>query len=145
MLCSICNKKPAVVFVNKQDENGNSKVVGYCADCAKEKGINPMEALLKQTNLSEKDLTNMTKQIENIVNNMAENMDMDSLSEQMNDMDPDELEEIGKNGGIQFGAIPIGSIFSGMFGANSNDSNSSDSTYSEKKKVKIDKEKKKDF
>ncbi len=144
MLCSICNKNTAVVFINKTDENGKTKLVGYCSECAKENGINPMETLMKQANLTEKDLNNMTKQIENIVNNMAQNMDMDSLSEQINDVDPDELE---KNDGmpIQFGAIPLGSIFSNMFGENSdNSSTDSSASSSGKKKVKIDKEKRKD-
>ncbi len=142
MLCSICNKNTAVIFVNKQDENGKTKLEGYCASCAKERGINPIENLMKQGNLTEADLNNMTKQIENIVSNMTENIDMDSISEQMNDMDPDELDEIEKNGGmpISFSAIPIGSIFSNMLGGNNN----SDSSSNEKKKVKIDKEKKKD-
>ena len=123
MLCSIC-----------------------CANCAKEHGINPIENLMKQSNLTEKDLNNMTKQIENIVSNMAENIDIDSISEQMNDMDPEDLEEMENNIGmpISFSAIPIGSIFSNMVGGNGNENTSSDSSSTEKKKVKIDKEKKKD-
>ncbi len=146
MLCSICNKNTAIIFVNKQDENGNQKLEGYCAQCAKKMGINPIENLMKQSNLTEKDINNMTKQIENIVNNMAENMDIDNISEQMNDMDSEELDEIEKNGGmpISFSAIPLGSIFSNMLGQNNSDNTSSDSSSSEKKKVRIDKEKKKD-
>ena len=146
MLCSICNKNTAVVFVNKQDENGNTKLVGYCAQCAKENGINPLENLMKNSNLTEKDLDNMSKQIENIVSNMAENIDMDSISEQMNDMDPEELDEIEKDNGmpISFSAIPLGSIFTNMFGGNNSENASSDNSSTEKKKVKIDKEKKKD-
>ena len=146
MLCSICNKNTAIIFVNKQDENGNPKLEGYCAQCAKKMGINPIENLMKQSNLTEKDINNMTKQIENIVNNMAENMDIDNISEQMNDMDSEELDEIEKNGGmpISFSAIPLGSIFSNMLGQNNSDNTASDSSSSEKKKVKIDKEKKKD-
>lgn len=149
MLCSICNKNTAVIFINKVDENGKQKLEGYCTKCAKEQGINPMEALMKQANLSEQDLNDMTKQIENIVSNMAENMDMDHLSEQMseqmNDMDPEELENM-QGMPIGFGAIPLGSIFSNMFTPNSEETepNASPNSSSEKKKVKIDKEKKKD-
>ena len=62
MLCSICKKNQAVIFVNKQDENGKPKTEGYCYDCAKKQGINPVESLMKQANLSEKDLNDMTKQ-----------------------------------------------------------------------------------
>ena len=147
MLCSICNKNTAVVFVNKQDENGNTKLEGYCASCAKERGINPLENLIKNSNLTEKDLDTISKEIESIVSNMAENIDMDSISEQMNDVDPEELEEMEKNGGmpISFSAIPLGSIFSNMFsGGGHDESATSNSSFAEKKKVKIDKEKKKD-
>ncbi len=148
MLCSICNKNTAVVFINKQGEDGKTKVEGYCYDCAKKHGINPMDTLMKQANLTEKDLNDMTKQIESMVTDMAQNIDMDALSEQMNNMDQEELDKIEEQGGmpIQFGAIPLGSIFSNMFGANSENGNadSEANASSEKKKVKIDKDKKKD-
>ena len=55
----------------------------------KKQGINPLK------NLSQTDMNNMTKQIENIVSNLAENMDLDSFSEQLDDMDPEDLEKNG--------------------------------------------------
>ena len=145
MLCSICNKNTAVVFINKKDEKGNPKVEGYCSSCAKEHGINPMEQLMKQANLSEKDLNDMTKQIENMVSGLAQNMDMDKLSEEMNEMDSEELENMNAMP-IGFSAIPIGSIFSNMFGTNNDETgtNNASNSSGERKKVKIDKEKKKD-
>lgn len=144
MLCTICNKNTAVVFLNKQEENGTQKLEGYCAQCAKKLGINPLEALMKQSNLTQDDLNNMTKQIESIVNNMAENIDIDEISSKMEDMDQEELDRIQKSGmPIGFGAIPLGSIFSNMFGGNEEDTSTSSSS-NEKKKVKVDKEKKKD-
>lgn len=144
MLCSICNKNQAVIFINKQGEDGKQKMEGYCYECAKKQGINPMESLMKQANLSEKDLDDMTKQIENMMSDLTQNMDVDTLSEQMEDVDMDDLSE--EKSPIQFGAIPLGSIFSGMFG-NSNheeaseDATSSNSASGEKKKVKVKKEK----
>ena len=145
MLCSICNKNQAVIFINKQDD-GKQKMEGYCYECAKKQGINPMESLMKQANLSEKDLDDMTKQIETMMSDLTQNMDVDSLSEQMEDMDLEDLSE--EKSPIQFGAIPLGSIFSGMFGNSSNDegsedtnTSSSNTTSSEKKKVKVKKEK----
>ena len=143
MLCSICNKNQAVIFVNKQDANGNPKTEGYCYDCAKKQGINPMESLMKQANLSEKDLNDMSKQIENIVADFAQNIDMDALSKQMDDIDPDELaEKTNDNAPIHFSAIPLGSIFSGMFGGSSSDEEQAETTSTtEKKKVKVKKDK----
>ena len=145
MLCSICNKNQAVIFINKQGEDGKQKMEGYCYECAKKQGINPMESLMKQANLSEKDLNDMTKQIETMMSDLTQNMDVDALSEQMEDMDMDDLSE--EKTPIQFGAIPLGSIFSGMFGNSSseeeaeNASTSSNTTSGEKKKVKVKKEK----
>jgi len=138
------------VFVNKKGEDGQNKLEGYCYECAQKQGINPMQSLMKQANLSEKDLNDMTKQIEGMLNNMAENMDMDALAEQMNETnigneDDDDDETSEKNPtGIQFSAIPLGSIFSNMFGGNSennSDTNTNNSTPSEKKKVKVEKKK----
>ena len=92
----------------------------------------------------------MTKQIEGMLNNMAENMDMDALAEQMNEANAGSEEEEDNESseknpmGIQFSAIPLGSIFSNMFGGNSentSDSNTDNSTSSEKKKVKVEKKK----
>ncbi len=150
MLCSICNKNTAVVFVNKKGEDGQTKLEGYCYECAQKQGINPMQSLMKQANLTEKDLNDMTKQIEGMLNNMAENMDMDALAEQMNEANAGSEEEEDNESseknpmGIQFSAIPLGSIFSNMFGGNSentSDSNTDNSTSSEKKKVKVEKKK----
>ena len=52
MLCSICNKNTAVIFINKQLPDNASETIGYCYDCAKKKGINPIEALTKNANIS---------------------------------------------------------------------------------------------
>ena len=62
MLCSQCNKNNAVIFINKQDDKGNTSLEGLCYDCAKKRGINPIDNLMKQANLSEDDLNNMSKQ-----------------------------------------------------------------------------------
>ena len=129
-LCSVCGKNPAVIFLNKKDENGKSISKGYCLECAQKQGINPLK------NLSEKDMNNMTKQIENIVSNLAENMDLNSLSEQMEDMDPEDIEKMEQGTPIFGAAIPLGSIFSNMFGESQDESAGSSS---EKKKVKVEK------
>ena len=34
MLCSICKKNTAVIFVNKRGEDGKAEVEGLCYDCA---------------------------------------------------------------------------------------------------------------
>ena len=141
MLCSDCKKNNAVVFVNKKDDNGKNTLEGYCYDCAKKRGINPIDSLMKQANLSEDDLNNMTQQFEEMFNDMSANMNFSDVQEESDDSyNPDEV-----NSAMQFGAIPLGSIFSNMFG-NSNGENSntgnesnSNSSSTSKKKVKVDK------
>ena len=135
MLCSDCKKNNAVVFVNKKDTDGKNTLEGYCYDCAKKRGINPIDSLMKQANISEDDLNNMTEQFESMFKDMSENMNFENIQEETeNTYNPDE-----NTTGMQFGAIPLGSIFSNMFGNTNNDTNNADSNTSGKKKVKIDK------
>ena len=142
MICSQCNKNNAVVFINKQDDNGKTSIEGLCYDCAKKRGINPLDNLMKQANISEEDLSNMTEQFEAMFNDMSENGDLKDLQENlMNIEDNDSDDDNSEMSGMQFGAIPLGSIFSNMFGASNNENDNSNGR--EKKKVKVDKKSKK--
>ena len=132
MLCSICNKNTAVIFVNKQLPDKSFATEGLCYDCAKKKGINPLEALSKQANLSEEDMKDMANQIENMFKDMSDNIDIDAII----DMESGE-NNFDDNGEIPNGAIPLGSIFSNMFGMKNNSENTDGSTSSNKKKVKV--------
>ena len=133
MLCSDCKKNSAVVFVNKKDKDGKNTLEGYCYDCAKKRGINPIDSLMKQANLSEEDLNNMTEQFESMFKDMSENMNFPETQENTDSYDDN------ANKGVEFGAIPLGSIFSNMFNPNEESSNESDTNNSGKKKVKVDK------
>ena len=136
MLCSDCKKNNAVVFINKKDNDGKSALEGYCYDCAKKRGINPIDSLMKQANLSEDDLNNMSQQFESMFKDMSENMNFNNIQE----ISDDSYNSDDTNKGFQFGAIPLGSIFSNMFGTQNNEnSSSSDENSTGKKKVKVDK------
>ena len=134
MLCSICNKNTAVIFLNKI-ENGKSSVEGLCYNCAKEKGINALEVLAKQSNLSEDELNDMSSQLENIFND---------ISESFSSVDGEEMQSLGPM---------LGSIFGiGKKSDSDNEENpsspSQSSNSAERKKVKTEKrpkEKKKRF
>ena len=93
MLCSICKKNTAVIFINKI-EDGKNSVEGLCYNCAKEKGINPLEVLAKQSNLSEDELNDMSSQLENIFNDITENI---------SGSDGDDMQSIGPLLGNIFG------------------------------------------
>ena len=137
MLCSICNKNTAVIFINKQDETGKQELQGLCYECAKAKGINPIDSLMKQANLSENDLNDMTKQLETIVKDMANNIDLSSIDP--SSFTSDDSTNFEDNPTPQFSAIPLGSIFSNMFGENAEGAQESSS---DRKKVKVDKKSK---
>lgn len=130
MLCSICHKNMAVIFTKKIDGD-KSSMEGLCYNCAKEKGINPLEVLAKQANLSEEELNDISKQFENIFDDISENLNIDELGD----------EEMQGNG------IPLGSIFSNMFGSKEQ-YDKQDDNFNGKKRVKTEKkpkEKKKSF
>ena len=76
-------------------------------------------------------------------NDMAENGELQNFQENlinMEDNDSDDSDDSEKPE-MQFGAIPLGSIFSNMFGASNNENDNSNDR--EKKKVKVDKKSKK--
>ena len=115
MLCSICKKNTAVIFINTVKDN-KTEVEGLCYACAKGKGINPLDILSKQANLSDAELNNMSQQFEHIVKELSENFnDIDSSKDS------------------------LGSIFSNMFNENSEASFEDTDGSNTKKKVKVDK------
>lgn len=121
MLCSICKKNPAIIFVNDKNDNGEDKLDGFCYNCAKEKGINPLEVLANQSNILDGDklnLEDMTSQFEDIFKDITDTLSNSDLS-----LD-------GMNGT----AIPLGAIF-GVKQENKEQETSSNSN----KKVKVDK------
>ena len=121
MLCSVCNKNVAVIFINKM-ENNKKSIEGLCYNCAKEKGINPLEVLAKQANLTEEDLDDMSKQFEDLFGDIAENLNTQDIN----------TENINKDGNLS-----LGSIMSNMFTGKSNNSNVENS--SDKRKIKVEK------
>ena len=129
MVCSECKKNTAVIFINKV-ENGKTETEGLCYSCAKKRGINPLEVIAKQSNLTDEELQDMSSQLENIFNDLSENMGELNLDEN----------------GQGLGAV-IGNIF-GMNNQEENKEANSSSQDSGRKKVKTEKrpkEKKKKF
>ena len=148
MLCSECNKNPAILFY-KKIENGKESIEGYCYDCAKKKGINPNEVLAKQNEILSADkvnLNDMTKQFESIFKDLAENINLEDLEniEGAIAFGPVDTNNDAENPNrISGTAIPLGSIFSNMFAQNNNKNNEQDETEPSngRKKVKVEKRK----
>ena len=134
MLCSNCNKNTAVIFINKQMPDNTFKSEGLCFECAKKRGINPIEAIKNQSNISEEDLENMKSQLESVFKDMSENLNMDEI------IDNQDIESFDENGEMPGGGIPIGAIFSNIFGGENKEGEETlGSSSGEKKKVKVDK------
>ena len=146
MLCSECNKNPAILFY-KKIENGKESMEGYCYDCAKKKGINPNEVLATQNNILSKDKVNfsdMTEQFESIFKDLAENINLEDIENiegaitfNTQDENGDKDENAPKISGA---AIPLGSIFSNFIGQN-NKKDEQEEPSNGRKKVKVEKKK----
>ena len=137
MICSVCNKNTAVVFINKV-ENGKKTVEGLCYNCAKEKGINPLEVLAKNANISNEELEDMSNQFENILKDFSENMNLEALGINSEDME---------NLGADDESNPIKNIFgifkSGNIGQEKSTSSENEETPNQSgKTVKVQKKQK---
>ena len=72
MLCSVCKKNVAVIFINKMSKDGeNSGVEGLCLECAKKRGIDPLKGM---KNVSKDDLNKISDQFESMINSMNPEM-----------------------------------------------------------------------
>ena len=127
MICSVCNKNTAVVFLNKI-ENGKKTVEGLCYNCAKEKGINPLEVLAKNANITNEELEDMSNQFESILKDFSENMNLEALGITQEDLENfenmEEATEENEN--------PMKNIF-GIFKATNSNDNSNSSSENESK------------
>ena len=126
MLCSICKKNTAVIFIDKQGQDGKKELEGLCYDCAKKRGINPIDTMAKQSNLSEKDIQDLTNKLDDMFKNLSVNMN-DIDEEEISNMINDENADMDAQGQ----GVPLGSIFSGIFGFRpSNETSEESSNYS---------------
>ena len=71
MLCVKCQKRPAVVFVQRL-ENGKPVQEGYCLTCARAMHIQPVDDLMKQFGMSDQDLENMEERMSSFLQEAAE-------------------------------------------------------------------------
>ena len=131
MLCSVCKKNTAIIFTNKISDEKPNEMIGYCYNCAKEKGINPLEVMAKQATIIEGEninLEDMTNQFESMFNDISENLKNQDI----------EIENIGEGNSMPLGAL-LGSMFAGN---NKNEVNGEDVNSGSNKKVKVEKKQK---
>ena len=129
MLCSVCKKEQAVIFINEPTKEDPKHVTGYCLNCAQEKGINPLKSVLGNNDI---DLKNVAEQFETMFNNISNNMEL-------SDIDFNEATE---------NIVPIGAIFGNIFNEPESSYQADSRNSNNNKRTKVDKkpkEKKKKF
>ena len=110
MLCVKCQKRPAVVFVQRL-ENGKPVQEGYCLTCARAMHIQPVDDLMKQFGMSDQDLENMEERMGSFLQEAA---DSGMLAPMMGS----EEAETGDDAAAQDDFVPGGSpVFPFGFGA----------------------------
>lgn len=121
-LCYKCKKRPAVVFIQGMNQSGEQvgDVNGLCLVCAKEAGIQPINDMLKNMNISDEEIAEMSEQF-------------------MGMMDTDSMEDVGDDvfslGGAQ--TFPfLNGIFGNMNKAKNSDENEKDTEDKDKKEKK---------
>ena len=122
MLCSVCKKNLAVVFINKLDKDGKptGETTGLCVGCAKKQGIDPLANIMKEmSNMNEEDLENMSNQFDSMMGSI-------DGSDELAGLDDDD----DKNKSQGFGNI-FGNIF-----ANKNKDEDSNTKSKDKKRRK---------
>ena len=120
MICSKCQKRPAVVFVSSNKDDQQPR--GYCLMCAKELGIKPVEDIIKKMGISPEELETVQEQMDSIMENMGDMGDMSQIAENMGlqntDADASANDENEEEDGFTPGGAPSFPNFFNMFGAN---------------------------
>ncbi len=91
MLCSVCKKNVAVIFVNKIVE-GKMKSTGLCIPCAKKQGLAPMDQIMQQSGFMPEDFDNINNQLTEAM----EDIDLEQLAEGMGSIDSGDVENFSK-------------------------------------------------
>ncbi|GAB6150034.1 ABC transporter ATPase [Clostridium novyi A str. BKT29909] len=74
-MCSICKKNIATIYTAKI-EDGKTKMVGICLECAKKMGMPIMDQFMKQAGITSEDMDNLTEQM----NKVFEETNIDDLA-----------------------------------------------------------------
>ena len=132
-LCYKCKKRPAVVFIQGMGQNGEKvgESGGLCLVCAKEMGIQPINDMLKNMNISDDDIEEMSEQF------------MGLMGPEMDSMDNDDDDAFSLGGAQTFPFL--NGIFGNMNKANSKDSETETEESQAKDKKKDKKAKKRKF
>ena len=139
MICSKCQKRPAVVFVSSNKDDQQPR--GYCLVCAKELGIKPVEDIIKKMGISPDDLEAVQEQMDSIMENMGDMGDLSELAQSMglqnsaNELSPNEDND--DEDGFTPGGAPSFPNFFNMFGGNAAKSTTNSGDKKDKKQKQM--------
>ena len=109
VICSRCKKRLAAVFISRR-EGDQTINEGDCVKCAKEIGIKDIDEIIKQLPISEEEIEQMESQVENIIEEGAENGDSDALTPADKDDESRaptiDFQKLVGQGGAPFGGTP---------------------------------------
>ncbi len=138
MICVKCNKRPAIVFIQKA-EQGETKTEGYCLTCARELGIKPVDDIMKQFGISENDLTAMEERFNGMMQDS--DMDMGEMMKSMQELSMPQMQENDEQDDVQqknddedFAPGGAGTFPFGIFSAGKSKSEDSDKVDGKKNK-----------
>ena len=134
-LCYKCKKRPAVVFIQGMGQNGEKvgEAGGLCLVCAKDMGIQPINDMLKNMNISDDEIEEMSEQFMGLMGPEIDGVDADE--------DSDDAFSLGGAQTFPF----LNGIFGNMNKANNKESESDESDSQSKDKKKDKKAKKRKF
>ena len=127
MLCSNCKKNPATIFINEPTKEDKNRLVGYCYNCAKEKGISVEPDQHNSTNnINNLNLDQMASQFGVIFKDLSNSINNENIN----------MEDLSNGNGV-----PIGSIFGAMFNPEMASENADNATSHSNgnKRVKVEK------
>ena len=125
MLCSKCNKRPAVVFISDAN-NPQNKPNGLCILCAKEAGIKPIDDMLKRMNISDENIEEISEHMNEMMGGLSPEELMSMASEEMADMEG--MED------FEAGGAPVFPFLNQIFGGNKENSENAEGAEKDKKK-----------
>ena len=143
MQCSRCKKNTAVIFINTTDAQGNQSQTGYCYNCAKELGLNPLQSI-DSSKLSDEEIKNLSNQLNKAFKDVIEKMSnqeitpeaIEEMQEQLNNSNDENSDETSnKSFGMGF-ALPFNSLES-FFQKNNSNESEEESSSDKTQKIKI--------
>ena len=103
-MCCRCKKRPAVVFVSRIDGDSKPTNEGYCIQCAKELNIAPINEMLKNIDISDEQMEDLSASINETLKEFTDpetgDLDLKALSDSFTSMLPEGMSPLQFMGGM---------------------------------------------